>query len=114
VLPAAAAASATASPGVDGGLIELGRQRLALKQKLEGLAGCSMDAEINAVCDHLWAVEDKIVSTEARSWAGLLVKLDAAQAEIEKQLSDSGASEPAFADLCGTIRSLARINLAHS
>jgi hypothetical protein len=54
------------------------------------------------------------VATEARSWAGLLVKLDSSQEEIEAQLDGSGASEPAFADLCETIRKLARANSAQA
>lgn len=107
VIPMGFTASAIASPGADSRLIELGRQRLALKKALGSLPADFTDEHLDRLTGHLWAIEDEIVQTEARSWAGLLVKLDAAQEEIEAQLSGTGASEPAFADLCETIRRLA-------
>ncbi|MBO1903989.1 hypothetical protein KHP60_04480 [Microvirga sp. 3-52] len=109
-----AAASAAASPGADSRLIDLGQQRLALKKSLAALPADFTDEHLDSLTRQLWAVEDDIVQTEARSWAGLLVKLDAGQEEIEAQLSGSGASEPAFADLCETIRRLARIGSAQA
>lgn len=109
-----AATGATASPGVDSRLIELGRQRQALKQALGSLPTNFTDEHLDSLSSQLWAIEDEIVATKARSWAGLLVKLESAQEGIDAQLSGSGACEPAFADLCETIRRLARINSVHS
>jgi hypothetical protein len=109
-----AAASATASLGADSRLIELGRQRLALKKALATLPADFTDQHLDSLTGQLWAIEDEIVQTEARSWAGLLVKLDSAQEDIEAQISGVGASEPAFADLCETVRRLARLNSVQS
>jgi hypothetical protein len=102
-----AAASATASPGADSRLIDLGRQRAALKDAVDALSGSQFDEKADNLIDELWACEDAIVAEPARSLTGLLVKLDSAQAGIVEQLSGSGAPEPAFADLCETIRKLA-------
>jgi hypothetical protein len=102
------ASAALASPGADSRLIDLGQQRLALKKALGSLPADFTDGQLDSLSHQLWAIEDEIVQTEARSWAGLIVKLDAGQEEIEAQLSGSGAAEPAFADLCETIRRLAR------
>jgi len=104
-----AAAKATASPGADNRLIELGQQRAALRDTLDALSGSQFDEKADNLIDQLWAVEDAIVAEPARSLTGLLVKLDSAQAGIAEQLEGSGAPEPAFADLCETIRTLARI-----
>ena len=102
------AATATASPGADTRLIELGRQRAALRDALDALSGSQFDEKADNLIDQLWAVEDAIVAEPARSLTGLLVKLDSAQAGIVEQLSGSGVPEPAFADLCETIRRLAQ------
>jgi hypothetical protein len=101
-----AVSAAMAKPVTDSRLIEPGRQRLALKNSLASLPTDFTDEHLDSLTSRLWALEDEIVSTKAHSWAGLPVKLDAAQAEIENQLDGSGASEPAFADLCETIRRL--------
>jgi len=103
-------AAASAMPGTDSRLIELGRQRLALKKALGSLPADFTDEHLDGLTSRLWSIEDEIVATEAHSWAALLVKLESAQEGIEAQLSDSGAPEPAFADLCETIRRLVRIN----
>jgi hypothetical protein len=103
-----AAASATASRS-DSHLVELGRQRLALKKSLADRPGDFTDEHLDNLTDQLWAVEDAIVEAKANSSTGLLVKLDSAQGGISDQLEGSGAPEPAFADLCQTIRTLARI-----
>lgn len=112
ILPAAVAAPAVGaslatSGQTDSRLIELGRQLLALRGRLDALTGDWSDEQLDDICSQIWAIEHEIERTQAQSLAGLIVKLDAAQAEINRQVSGSGTAETAFADLCETIRTLA-------